>query len=295
MRRLGRLVGVVVMLVGAACGGDEPAGVPDDRRSPAPASGLADVGGYRLAYACEGDGSPTVLLEAGLGSPGTSDFADLLDGVADLGTRVCTYDRAGTGTSDPRPTGQGLPTAETEAEELHALLATIDVPPPYVVVPHSYGGLVARVFADAYPDEVVGFVFEDVSTAWEIDLWPRWDPSPWIDGEQKIDIQATERQVLDAAPLGDRPAIVLSQSTYDEEGIPKWAAPIFARQQSKLAALGDDVIHVRAEDTGHFIHRERPELMLEAIAEVVRAVREGTPLEPCDVVFDGPGVTCVSG
>jgi pimeloyl-ACP methyl ester carboxylesterase len=283
------------MLLAVACRGDEPPSALAGERSPAPTSGMADVGGYRLAYACEGDGSPTVLLEAGLGSPGTADFADLLDGVAELGTRACTYDRAGTGTSDPRPTGEGLPTARTEADELHALLAAIDVGPPYVLVPHSYGGLVARVFADAFAGEVAGFVFEDVSTAWEIDLWPRWDPSPWIDGQQKIDIQTSGRQVLDAAPLGDRPAIVVSQSTYDEEGIPKWAAPIFARQQSKLAALGDDVIHIRAEDTGHFIHRERPELMLEAIAEVVRAVRDGSPLEPCDAVFDGPDVTCVSG
>jgi hypothetical protein len=94
---------------------------------------------------------------------------------------------------------------------------------------------------------VAGFVFEDVSTAWEIDLWPRWDDSPWIDGGQRIDIQATEHEVLEAAPLGDRPTVVVSQDTYDEEGIPGWAAPIFARQQAKLAALGEDAIHVRAD------------------------------------------------
>jgi pimeloyl-ACP methyl ester carboxylesterase len=215
--------------------------------------------------------------------------------VAASGAHVCTYDRAGVGVSDSRPSGGGRPTSATQAGELHALLEAIGVSPPYVLVPHSYGGLVARMFADRYPDEVAGFVFEDVSTAWEIDLWPRWDPSPWIDGRQTIDIGATERLVLHAEALGPRPTIVLSQSRYDEdeEGIPQWAGPIFARQQAKLAALGNDVIHVRAEDTGHFIHWERPELVVTAIAEVVRAVSTGTPLAPCEEVFEDPVATCL--
>jgi pimeloyl-ACP methyl ester carboxylesterase len=160
-----------------------------------------------------------------------------------------------------------------------------------VYVPHSYAGLVARVFADHYPEDVAGFVFEDVSTAWEIDLWPRWDDSPWIDGT-KIDIQTTERQVLDAAPLGDTPAVVVSQSTYDEEGIPKWAGPIFARQQAKLAALGENTIHVRADGSGHWIHRDRPEVLLRAIEVVADAVRSGEPLPTCEDAFDMPRVTC---
>jgi pimeloyl-ACP methyl ester carboxylesterase len=101
--------------------------------------------------------------------------------------------------------------------------------------------------------------------------------------------------VLHAEALGPRPTIVLSQSRYDEdeEGIPPWAGPIFARQQAKLAALGDDVIHARAEDTGHFIHWERPELVVTAIAEVVRAVSTGRPLAPCEEVFDDPVATCL--
>jgi len=101
-------------------------------------------------------------------------------------------------------------------------------------------------------------VFEDVSTAWEIDLWPKWDPSPWIDGDQRIDIQTTRQQVLDAAPLGD------------------------------------DVIHVRVEHTGHWIHREHPEVMVEAIAVVVDAVRNDHALQPCDEVFPQRYVTCIS-
>jgi pimeloyl-ACP methyl ester carboxylesterase len=251
-----------------------------------------DVGGYSLEYTCEGSGSPTVLLDAGLGASGDDEFGDFLSRVAKLGVRACTYDRAGLGSSDARPQGDGLPTAATQADELHALLEGSDIETPLVYVPHSYAGLVARVFADRYPEDVAGFVFEDVSTAWEIDLWPRWDDSPWIDGT-KVDIVATEREVLDAAPLGDTPSIVVSQSRYDEEGIPRWAGPIFARQQAKLATLGDDVLHVRADGSGHWIHRDRPDVLLQAIDIVAQAVRDGGTMPSCEDAFEMRRVTCL--
>ena len=270
-------------------GGQVPTGTPGGGIR----AGVADVGGYMLAYRCQGTGSPTVLLEAGLDSGGSSAWQGIIDDVADLGVRACTYDRAGTGTSDPRPERPEAPTATDQADELHRLMAAATIEPPFVLVPHSYGGLVARMFADRSPDEVAGFVFEDVSTAWEIDLWPRFDDSPWIDGGQKVDIEATEGQVLDAAGLGDRPAFVVSQDTYDEEGIPSWAAPIFARQQARLAALGSDVVHVRADGVGHFIHEDRPELMLVAIEGVVDAVRDDTPLPACEELVDPDLGSCV--
>jgi len=290
-----RGIALAVLLVGCRGSGDGAATTTSPAHaSPALGAGRVDVGGYELSYACRGEGSPTVLLEAGLGAAGTSawfSFMGLLDG---LDARVCTYDRAGTGVSDARPEDAGTPTAALQAEELHTLLQGAGIDPPYILVPHSYGGLVARVFADRYPDEVGGFVFEDVSTAWEIDLWPKWDDSPWIDGEQKVDIQTTKRQVLHAAPLGSRPTVVVSQSTYDEEGIPDWAAPIFARQQAKLARLGSNVIHVRADGVGHFIHDERPAVMVAAVRAAVDAVRGTGELPPCGGVFDEDLVSCLS-
>ena len=144
------------------------------------------------------------------------------------------------------------------------------------------------------PDDIAGFVFEDVSTAWEIDLWPKWDDSPWIDGGRKVDIQATEEQVLDAAPLGDLPSIVLSQATYEGEGIPRWAAPIFARHQARLAELGDNSIHLRADGTGHFIHEERPSVVVTAVEAVVTAARSDEPLPRCPAVFEEALGTCLS-
>lgn len=280
-RFLSILLAVVAV---AACADEENAPPPRD----GPSAGTADVGGYGLAYRCVGNGEPIVLFEAGLGAGGIATWDGFMDDVADLGVRACTYDRAGTGRSDTRP-AEGRPTAADQAEELHELLRAAGIEGPLVIVPHSYGGLVTRMFADRYPEEVAGFVFEDVSTAWEIDLWPRWDDSPWVDGVDTIDIETTEGEVLDAAPLGDVPAAVVSQDTYDGEGIPAWAAPIFARQQAKLASLGTDVVHVRATGSGHFVHDERPEVMLAAVAAVLDAVRRGGPLPPCEQVFAGLG------
>ena len=85
------------------------------------------------------------------------------------------------------------------------------------------------------------------------------------------------------------PAAIVSQDTYDSEGIPGWAAPIFARQQAKLASLGNDVVHVRATRSGHFVHDERPEVMLAAVAAVLDAVHRDGRLPPCAQVFAGLG------
>lgn len=278
---------VAIVLLGGACTDGDPT-VPMSQ----PQNGRADVGGYELSWQCRGQGTPTVILDAGLDTAGSNEWFDFLPLLDPIGTRVCTYDRAGTGSSDQRPDGKS-PTAATQAEELHKLLLEAGIAPPLVLVPHSYAGLIARVYADRYPDDVAGFVFEDASTPWEIDLWPKWDDSPWIDGGQRIDIQGTEREVLDAAPLGDAPTIVVSQATYDEEGVPTWAAPIFARHQVKLAALGDDVIHVRAEGSGHWIHRDEPSVMLTAIEITVAAIREARPLPRCAAAFSRDAAECL--
>lgn len=280
------------MLLAASCTRDEPR--PSGSPSVVSDDGRVDIGGYELAWLCVGGRTPTVILDAGLDTAGTSEWSGLMPALASLDTRVCTYDRAGTGSSDPRPSSERPPSAVTQADELHDLLDGAGIEPPYVLVPHSYAGLIARVFADRYPDEVAGFVFEDVSTAWEIDLWSRWDDSPWVDGGQRTNIRKTERLVLGADALGERPGIVVSQDTYADEGIPRWSVRIFVRHQARLAALGNDVIHVRAEGSGHWIHRDEPGVMISAIGAVVGAVRARTPLPDCGEVFSSiPSATCI--
>jgi pimeloyl-ACP methyl ester carboxylesterase len=126
-----------------------------------PPGKLIDMGGYRLHLYCTGTsrpGSPTVILEAGLG--GTSlDWSKVQPGVASF-TRVCSYDRTGYGWSDASP----LPrTALNMVTELHTLLARAGVAGPYVLVGHSFGGLLVRLYTSTYPQQVAGLVLVDSS------------------------------------------------------------------------------------------------------------------------------------
>lgn len=120
---------------------------------------LIDVGGHRLHLNCTGSGSPTVVLEPGAGGT-SSDLGWIAPAVAH-DTRVCVYDRAGRGWSEPADTPQD---GAQIATDLHTLLHRGNVPGPYVVAGHSFGGLYALTFAARYPDEVAGLVLVD-STA----------------------------------------------------------------------------------------------------------------------------------
>ena len=120
---------------------------------------LVDVGGHRMHLRCTGSGSPTVVLEPGAGAMSAS-LGWITPAVA-AETRVCVYDRAGRGWSEPA----GTPQDGTQvATDLHTLLHRADVPEPYVLAGHSFGGLYALTFAARYPDEVAGMVLVD-STA----------------------------------------------------------------------------------------------------------------------------------
>src|SRR6476620_159213 len=120
---------------------------------------LIDVGGHRLYLNCVGSGSPTVVLEPGAG--GTSSQFGWIAPVVAGHTRVCVYDRAGRGWSEPAQSPQD---GAQIATDLHTLLHRAGVPGPYVLVGHSFGGLYVRIFAAHYPDEVAGVVLLD-STA----------------------------------------------------------------------------------------------------------------------------------
>jgi len=119
---------------------------------------MVDVGGYRLNINCTGVGSPTVILESGLGEQAQS-WVEVQRGVEGF-TRVCSYDRAGYGRSDPGP--QPRSSAQI-AKELHTLLINSKTPGPYVLVGHSFGGYNVRVYSGLYRNEVSGVVLVDSS------------------------------------------------------------------------------------------------------------------------------------
>ena len=134
----------------------------DKNSYPAPGQ-LIDIGGYRLHLYCIGnqtDGSPTVILEQGLGGSSPA-WAWIQPEVAKV-TRVCAYDRAGLGWSDPAPKGTARDGKQV-ANELHILLQKANIAGPYVMVGHSFGGLYTLFFAHQYPRDVAGVVLLDSS------------------------------------------------------------------------------------------------------------------------------------
>jgi pimeloyl-ACP methyl ester carboxylesterase len=127
-----------------------------DEKPPSPPGRLVDVGGYRLHLWSMGKGSPTVVLDAGMG-----DFSftwGLVQPEVAKFTRVCSYDRAGSAWSDAGPTPR---TMKQEVHELRVLLRRAGIRPPYVMVGASYGGLLSRLYARNYPGEVAGMVLVD--------------------------------------------------------------------------------------------------------------------------------------
>ena len=129
----------------------------DRRRSPPPGR-LVDVGGHRLHIMCAGEDSPAVVIIPAIGEYSAA-WRKVQDGLA-VHTAVCVYDRPGLGWSDPVA---AWPSAAGMARDLHSLLETAQVAPPLVLAGHSMGGLVARMFAHMYPDEVAGLALVDSS------------------------------------------------------------------------------------------------------------------------------------
>jgi pimeloyl-ACP methyl ester carboxylesterase len=132
------------------------------------ASRLIDVGGFRLAIECAGTGTPTIVLEAG-GMATSAAWDRLWPFVAGL-SRACRYDRAGLGNSDRSPHPR---TVRQMAAELRALLVRAKLSPPYVMVGHSFGVQIVRVFAGIYSAEIAGLVFVDGAHE---DLFLRMEP-----------------------------------------------------------------------------------------------------------------------
>jgi pimeloyl-ACP methyl ester carboxylesterase len=136
-----------------------------DRNAYAPPGQLFDVDGHRMHIVCMGEGSPTVILEAGAGA-----FSAIWGWVQPFvarQSRVCAYDRAGFGWSEPALEPRD---AQQIALELHTLLEKAEIEPPYVLAGHSLGGIYVRVYNAQYPGEVVGMALIDATHP---DNWAR--------------------------------------------------------------------------------------------------------------------------
>ncbi|MBN9316620.1 MAG: alpha/beta hydrolase [Devosia sp.] len=288
------------------------AGSTDQSTYP-PAGRLVDVGGYRMHLDCRGEGSPTVVMDAGLG--GSSLDWSLVQADVALTTRVCSYDRAGMGWSDASPQPR---TPGHIAEELHSLLRMAGVPGPYVLVGHSLAGKNIRMLASAHPDEVAGMVLVDARSEHVDALTPRAEADAFgltlsmqgslyalarrfgvarafgasLVGEPLVPPAiATEMALLQTQTAAidetTREGLVratddatLASSTLGSIPLAVIAAsasmaeiPNWSTAQRELAALSTRGRLVIAEHSGHAVHIEQPRIVIDAIRQVVSEVR----------------------
>ncbi|MEV4377170.1 alpha/beta hydrolase [Streptosporangium sp. NPDC049644] len=299
--------GLVVLTAGAGFL-YETAARQDDAGRHLPPGRLVNVGGHRLHLHCTGRGAPTVVLEAGLAESSAS-WETIQRGLA-TGNRVCSYDRAGYAWSEDSP----LPrTAEHLAEELRTLLAVAGEAGPYVLIGHSYGGNTVRVFADRWRNLTAGLVLIDVTdetaeTALRIsrplisaqftlsqliarlgllrlldDVFVPADATAtarahatvvygsssmaagraeaWASVDSAAQIRATVRPKA----WGDLPVVVISAGGQPPEAV------AHARSLAALSARGRLVV---ADTTEHYVQNAQPDLVLDAIGEVVAAHRK---------------------
>jgi pimeloyl-ACP methyl ester carboxylesterase len=288
-----------------------------------PPGELIEIGGYRLHISRQGQGGPAVIMDAGVGGTGLH-WALVQPEIAKL-TQTVAYDRAGLGWSDKAPQPRSF---ERMVEELHTLLKEANIPAPYVLVGHSFGGIIVRQFARRYPELVIGLVLIDSAHEEQYQRFPEplremaprmlkamqimkllpalgitalkpammpldkrvplaiaeADRATRIWGASHIEttLKETEAVIFDPPDkletLGGLPLIVLSHGV--AQPMPNVSAEvntayeqIWQQMQRELAALSSNSQHIIVEGAGHDIQLERPQVVVQAIQQILERVR----------------------
>lgn len=293
MNRLGRgrLLGVGLALACAIPLDSAGAPAGDRAQNGRPGEQMVDVGGRRLHAFAHGSGSPTVVLVSGLDSPQAS-WDSVVPALAALAT-VVTYDRAGIGRSEIG----NLPThGEQSARDLHALLGALGVPRPYVVVGHSYGGFVARLFASMYPDEMAGLILEEtqhedvvqemraILKGKDLEAFDEAFSGMLLtpaNAKAEADYRnVTREQLRKSRPLPRIPLLVLTcrdraramPPVFTGEAIEAMVR-LDAVLMNRLTASVPGGRQIVVEGSGHYIHVDKPEVLLAPLKEMIGALR----------------------
>lgn len=285
-----------------------------DAQDHPPIGKLIDVGGYRVHLYCIGSGSPAVVI---VGAGYSFDWALVQPDVSKF-TQVCAYDHSGIAWSDPGPTDS----CSLRVSEVHSALRNAKISGPLVLVGHSLGALVARLYAAKYPDEVAGMVIVDhaflgksvvpsanssrnaappiligplkgpsnvrggipapdrdfeklPSVDYQLHLWANSLPGFSKTMQRNVemvpecssDVETASQNKV--APFSDKPMIVLRTDT---------TIPGYEDLQKSLLALSTNSKQVLAENSGHHIMVDRPDLVISAIRDVKEAAQHHTKL-----------------
>jgi pimeloyl-ACP methyl ester carboxylesterase len=265
---------------------------------------LIDVGGHSLYIRCQGEGLPVIVLDAGLGGA-SSDWRKVQPELAKT-NRTCIYDRAGYGRSDIGP----LPrTSGRIAAELRTLLMLAELPPPYILVGHSFGGFNMRLFAGLFPEDTAGVVLVDspheaqADALFEHGIFGFLDPKGWLRSLWSPELLSSlpaESAVI-AEMLGIKAktwySILNEASAFDASGEELQATPIHSdvplgvlmhgrrifpdgpmgdgleqdwmRANRELARAQQQSHFAIARESGHLIHAEQPQLIVEMVRRVL--------------------------
>jgi pimeloyl-ACP methyl ester carboxylesterase len=275
---------------------------------PAPLGQLVDVGGYRVHLYCTGTGSPTVVI---VGAGFSFNWGLVQPEVARF-SQVCSYDHSGIGWSESGPKDS----CSLRVSEVHTALKNAGIKGPYVLVGHSLGGLVARVYAGQYADEVAGMVFVDhafhpafpsiakvplpatppmtlapgggggiesdpnfsklSSRDRELHIWAmsqtRYQMALQANHEMMPECVAQADAITKehSHPLGDKPLVGVST----DEAL----GPDYVKLQTELLSLSQNSKQIVAEKSGHFVIIDRPDVVIDAIRQVVQSVRSNAKL-----------------
>jgi pimeloyl-ACP methyl ester carboxylesterase len=200
--------------------------------------------------------------------------------------------------------------AGDELDDLRRLLRAARIEPPHVLVGHSYGGMLARLFAGEHPDETAGVVLVDArgrdATRRQLAVWPSSEApalrrAVFRPVQRGVDLASGEALARRVRSLGGMPLAVVTAARHDGEWGRLVSARLagaldrqWARMQDELASLSTDRVHVVALRSDHFVQRlgGQPDVVIRAVRAVVRAAREHAQLPPCRRLFGGPDVRC---
>jgi pimeloyl-ACP methyl ester carboxylesterase len=247
-----------------------------------------DVGGHQLRMLISGHGGPAVVFETG-GSPaggGALEMWDRIQPNVSKFTTTVSYDRAGIGWSEAGPEPRD---ARQVARELHAALRTAHVSPPYVLVGHSFGGPLNRVFAGMYPNEVAGMVLVEPTQ----EEFMRWNQAQRPHQETRHDrewrdVEASLTEAHESRLPSGIPIILITGThmrfpkdiTADEKQKEKFVKSMWLKFHREFADKLPNAKHVITEKSGHDIPFEEPELIISSIQEVINQaskVKGGKP------------------
>ncbi|MFD0519136.1 alpha/beta fold hydrolase [Paractinoplanes durhamensis] len=198
------------------------------------------------------------------------------------GAAVFTYDRPGCGDAPARPAPNPPLPFSAFADELATLLDERGVAEPFVLVGHSIGGSIARAFADRHPHRVAGLVFVDASLSQSL-TWPQTDF--FVDGDgpgaTTVDVITGHVELLQTTPL-NVPAVVLTRRRHwwipNFEAIPHPALDDLWHVSQQILARDWHAPLIVAENSGHYVPLDAPDLVAQAIDGVARAIRNSTPV-----------------